>query len=191
MSWRRLPVVVAVGLVSMAGCGTAPASSAPPSQAGLATPSASGPTQAVEDVTDEAGLESWGRVAGLLASSTDSGKPIVEGYSAIIRHASYDPDAADGDKAVTLNIDKVKWNPKYHDGGRPAPVLNPEVKWQTVRVPGVLVLAIDGSRPRGISLEEFVNHVNDDGSAADGFRLPYRFYFVGKRLVAVEEWYLP
>lgn len=187
-------VAVLLALAAVSGCGVG--SNQPTPQATV-TISVTPGSPSVDESSragagDEAALALWGRAADLIEASADSGKPVVEQYSAIIRHASYDQAALGADKCLTLSVDKVKWNPQYYDGvGTPDPIINPEVKWETIYRPEALVLVMDQARPRGIRLEEFVRYVNEGGSGTDGFRMPFRFYFVGKTLVAVQEWYLP
>ena len=66
--------------------------------------------------------------------------------------------------------------------------------WETLQLPEVVVLGMDQANPRSLTTSEFVAYVNDYGKGQDpddGFRLPFRFYYVGKTPVAVAEWYLP
>ena len=132
-------------------------------------------------------------VANLINASDDDRRPVRQRYLALIRHASFDPKArADG--ALTLTIDKVRWNDRYHDGGKAEPLLNPTQRWETIRIRAVAAIVVPRAVPQVLTTAEFVDYVNGHAQGLDAeyvYLPPFRFYYVGDRPVAIQEQYIP
>ncbi|MFT4109001.1 hypothetical protein [Propionicimonas sp.] len=112
---------------------------------------------------------------------------------ALIRHASYNPDAR-WDRTLTLTIDKVVRSERYSDGNDEDPSLNPVAKWETLRMPEVVALYPPEGPARVLTTTEFVTYVNEDGNGQDpedSYRTPWIFYDVGGRPAAVFEHDIP
>lgn len=139
--------------------------------------------------TWEADAERWSLVANMLSMSAEKGKPIKARFSAVIRSASYRSGR------VVLSLDRVKWNPKYTDGGDADVVINSQVKWETISASDLLVLVNPGDGNHQVPIADFpqvvkaeVKHAKDFN---DGWLTPYTVYYIGNRPVALVEWYVP
>jgi len=192
-------VALAAVLVSCSGPPVAgsPVRVNPPTPVATATTAAtpSTPTSAEADADPASGrdTELGRRVEGLIDASVSSRRPLEQRFLAVIRHATFDPDAR-WDRALTLTIDKVTWNDDFTDGGEEAPFLNPTVRWEKIRIPEVVVTIVPHAEPQVLTTAEFVSYINHYGegmNSADVFRAPFVFCYVGSTAVALQEHYVP
>jgi hypothetical protein len=138
--------------------------------------------------TRTADVARWTLVEDLL------GRRVKARFDAVIRSASYLRDGA-LNKNVTLSFDRVKWNPKFTDGGNEDIMLNPDVKWETVTSGDLLVLVMPGDGPHQMPIADLPAYLKAEAaqskeSGAD-WSTPFTVYCVGDRPVALVEWYMP
>jgi hypothetical protein len=156
------------------------------------TPSGAPTDDESDSVQSEPTFELWREAVWAFEKSEEAGKPITQRYSALIKNVTYEDRGAG---ILTATLDRVTWNPKYTDSvDTPDPVLNPVVKWETVRFRDVMVLVDAGNGFRKVELSDFPDYVKKSvaqSTQADGWMMPFSVYCVGNEPVALVEWYVP
>jgi len=177
-----LPIVLL-----MAACTaqpTAPAPIATVTVTATVSPSPT-PSQEPDDEEDwqqpEPSFEPWQEAVWIFDKSQDSGKPVKQRYLAVIKEATYHENS--GALTVTLDNDED-------------PILNPVVKWETIKLGDVAVLVDAANGFQHLKRTDFPSFVRDDDTRARskdgaGWRTPFNVLFVGNEPVALIEQYVP
>jgi len=102
------------------------------------------------------------KLSGSSTSLRTAGKPVKQRYLAVIKEATYHENSG----ALTVTLDKVTWNPKYSDGNDEDPILNPVVKWETIKLGDVAVLVDAANGFQHLKRTDFPSFVRDDDTRA-------------------------
>ena len=190
-----LPIVLLMAACTAQPTAPAPIATVTVTVTATVSPSPT-PSQEPDDEEDwqqpEPSFEPWQEAVWIFDKSQDSGKPVKQRYLAVIKEATYHENSG----ALTVTLDKVTWNPKYSDGNDEDPILNPVVKWETIKLGDVAVLVDAANGFQHLKRTDFPSFVRDDDTRARskdgaGWRTPFNVLFVGNEPVALIEQYVP